>query len=119
MKNLARSWDRETLTKVLTAYVILHNMVTKEKGKSICRYSANNILNPWALILVDSPKYFTRLLSIQNRKIYHNLLKQISKKQFKYNNDIVDEDYNDEENDEEDDDDYYFLFSSLISMFFY
>nr|KAJ0213909.1 hypothetical protein LSAT_V11C400196540 [Lactuca sativa] len=102
MKNLARSWDRETLTKVLTAYVILHNMVTKEKGKSIC-----------------SPKYFTRLLSIQNRKIYHNLLKQISKKQFKYNNDIVDEDYNDEENDEEDDDDYYFLFSSLISMFFY
>lgn len=80
--------------------VILHNMITEEEGMTICMYSSNNILHPHALIQVDSPTYFTRLLPIQNRETHHNLrddlTKHIQKNQFKQNNNNVDDDEDDE-----------------------
>nr|KAJ0185874.1 hypothetical protein LSAT_V11C900479220 [Lactuca sativa] len=58
---------------VLTACVILHNMTTEEEGMANFSYTGNDILNPPAVIQVDSPTYFSRILEIQNCKTHHNL----------------------------------------------
>ncbi|XP_023742255.1 uncharacterized protein LOC111890363 [Lactuca sativa] len=52
IKHLARTWDREKLSTVLTVCFILHNMIIEEEGKAICSYTTNEILNPSAVIQV-------------------------------------------------------------------
>nr|KAJ0189338.1 hypothetical protein LSAT_V11C800410720 [Lactuca sativa] len=95
IKHPARTWDREKLRTVLTACVILHNMIIDEEGRAICSYTTNDILNPPAIIQVGSPAYFSRVLEIQNRT-----------RQFQGQNDDEDDDDDDgvDGDDEEDDD---------------
>nr|KAJ0214982.1 hypothetical protein LSAT_V11C300148690 [Lactuca sativa] len=50
IKHPARSWDRAKLTKVLTACVILHNMIIEEEGRAICMYNPEDILNSPAVL---------------------------------------------------------------------
>nr|KAJ0215707.1 hypothetical protein LSAT_V11C300124880 [Lactuca sativa] len=60
--------QREKLRTVLTACVILHNMIIEKESMTICSYTTNDILNPPAVIQVGSPAYFSRVLEIQNRQ---------------------------------------------------
>nr|KAJ0218151.1 hypothetical protein LSAT_V11C300130980 [Lactuca sativa] len=46
IKQLARAWNREKLTKVLIACVILYNMEIEEDVRAICMYIPDYILNP-------------------------------------------------------------------------
>nr|KAJ0196659.1 hypothetical protein LSAT_V11C700369150 [Lactuca sativa] len=96
------SIEREKLMKVMKACVILHNMILEEEGKAICTYTPNDMLNPPAVIQVDSPTYFTRLLEIQNSETHHNLRQDLTEhiwqQQFEDENE-VDEDGGDEDND--------------------
>ncbi|XP_023740736.1 uncharacterized protein LOC111888846 [Lactuca sativa] len=73
IKHPTRTWDRAKLTTVLTACVILHNMIIEEEGRAICSYTGNDVLNPPAVIQVGSSTYFSRVLEIQNREKHHNL----------------------------------------------
>nr|KAJ0205262.1 hypothetical protein LSAT_V11C500272280 [Lactuca sativa] len=99
------------LTKVLNACVILHNMIINEEDKVICSYTGNDIINPPAVIQVDSPTYFSRVLEIQNRETHHNLrhdlTEHICERQFQGENDDEDEEEEggDDEADEDGDDD--------------
>ncbi|XP_023743939.1 protein ALP1-like [Lactuca sativa] len=50
IKHPARTWNRAKLTAVVTACVILHNMIIEEESNAICSYTRNDILNAHALI---------------------------------------------------------------------
>ncbi|XP_023749420.1 uncharacterized protein LOC111897704 [Lactuca sativa] len=105
IKHLARSWDKAKLTKVLTACVILHNMIIEEEGEAICMYNPKDIINPLAVIQVGSPTYFTRLLEIQNSETHHNLRYDLTghiwQRQFHQHSGNDDDEVDDDDDDEE------------------
>nr|KAJ0186232.1 hypothetical protein LSAT_V11C900498710 [Lactuca sativa] len=117
-----RTLDKAKLTTMLTACVILHNMIIQEKGRTICSYTGNDVLNPPVVIQVGSPTYFSRVLEIQNHETHHNLRHDLTEhiwgRQLQGGNDDGDEedegdDYNEnaegnDEADEDDDDDVIF-----------
>ncbi|XP_023766293.1 protein ALP1-like [Lactuca sativa] len=107
IKHPARTWDREKLRTVLTACVILHNMIIEEEGRAICLYTTNDILNPPAVIQVGSPASFSSVLEIQNRETHHNLRHDLTEyiweRQFQGKNDGEDDDDDDGDDEEHND----------------
>lgn len=78
LKYPARAWDDKKIQKVMYAVLILHNMMIEEKGRNICTYNPNDVLQPAATIQMGSDAYYNKMLELYDEDTYHRLRQDLT-----------------------------------------
>ena len=66
VKYASRLWKDDSMQTIMYACIILHNMMVEFKGRAICKYDENEVVDQGQYFIRGTIEFLTRIAEIEN-----------------------------------------------------